>query len=59
MSIKEYNRANINIADEESAFAVDAVELIKAFVDDDSTASKKYVGKIISVIGSCKKYEPG
>lgn len=52
--IKEYNRANKNIADEESAFSVDAVELVKSFVDDDSTASRKYVGKIISVSGFVK-----
>ena len=51
---KEFNRTNIDIAGEEPAFAVGATELIKAFTDDDSAASNKYVGKIISVTGLVK-----
>lgn len=51
---KEFNRTNVNIAREKSAFTVSATELIKAFTDNDSTASIKYVAKIISVTGLVK-----
>jgi hypothetical protein len=51
---KEYNRANANIAKEESAFTLSAPELIKAFTESSSAAGSKYVGKIISVSGLVK-----
>ncbi|MGZ5134545.1 MAG: OB-fold protein [Flavitalea sp.] len=51
---KEYNRTNTNVAEEISAFTVEANELIKAFSDDDSAANMKYVGKVISVRGFVK-----
>lgn len=51
---KEYNRTNTNIANEASAFSVDATALIKAFTDNDSIASRKFVGKIITVTGLVK-----
>lgn len=51
---REYNRTNINVVNEESAFSVEATELIMAFVDNDSLASMKFVGKIISVRGLVK-----
>ncbi|HKH59686.1 MAG TPA: hypothetical protein VKA49_02585 [Flavitalea sp.] len=51
---REYNRTNVNIATEKSAFTVSAPELIIAFSGDNSVASKKYVGKIISVTGMVK-----
>lgn len=51
---REYNRMNLDVAREKSAFSVDAMELIKAFDDNDSLASRKFVGKIISVTGLVK-----
>lgn len=51
---REFNRTNVNIAKEESAFTLSATELIKDFTDNDSAASRKYVGKIISVTGLVK-----
>jgi tRNA_anti-like len=54
---KEYNRTNINISEEESAFNVEAVDLIKAFADNDSAAAHRYVGKVISVTGLVKNLD--
>lgn len=51
---KEFNRTNTNIARESSAFTINATELIKEFTNNDSLASSKYVGKIISVQGLIK-----
>lgn len=51
---KEYNRTNTNIAEQSSAYSVNAVELLTEFAANDSAASKKYVGKIISVMGTVK-----
>ena len=51
---KEYNRTNTNVAEEKSTFMVDANKLIKEFSNDDSAATKKYVGKMISVRGIVK-----
>jgi hypothetical protein len=50
----EYNRSNANVASEESAFTVQATELVDAFRENDSAASKKYIGKIISITGLVK-----
>lgn len=50
----EYHRTNVNIASETAAFEVQATELLHHFTTDDSAASDKYVGKIISVRGSVK-----
>ena len=51
---QEYNRTNVNISTEKPAYIISATELITAFSGDDSVASKKYVGKIISVTGMVK-----
>ena len=51
---REYNRTNVNISAVTSAFTVSAPELIMAFAGDDSVASKKYIGKIISIEGVVK-----
>jgi len=50
----EYNRTNANISSEKPAFTVQATELLNAFTADDSAASNKYVGKIISITGLVK-----
>ena len=51
---KEYNRTNVDISKEKPAFNLSATELIKAFSDNASSASTRYVGKIISVTGLVK-----
>ncbi|MBC7829844.1 MAG: hypothetical protein H7122_19015 [Chitinophagaceae bacterium] len=54
---KEYNRTNINVAGEPSAFNISAIALIQVFTDNDSAASRKFVGKIISVTGLIKNLD--
>ena len=51
---KEFNRTNINIASEQAAFTLTASELINEFNSNDSSAGKKYVGKVIAVSGRVK-----
>jgi hypothetical protein len=51
---KEFNRTNVNIAGESSAYTVNARALIKEFNENDSSANRKYVGKVISVKGLVK-----
>ena len=51
---REYNRTNRNVAKVKSDFTVEANELIREFIHDDTAATKKYVGKIISVRGNVK-----
>jgi len=48
---KEYHRTNKNINKEASAFNLSAIELVRSFTENDSLASRLYVGKIISVNG--------
>lgn len=52
---KEFNRASIDIASQSSAYSVEANQLIKEFVNNDSLATLKYVGKIISLQGVVKE----
>ena len=54
---QEYNRTNVNISTARSSFTVSAPELIMAFSGNDSVATKKYVGKIISVTGIVKNVD--
>ena len=54
---QEYNRTNVNISRAEPLFTVSANQLIMAFSGNDSVASKKYVGKIISVTGMVKNID--
>jgi cbb3-type cytochrome oxidase subunit 3 len=51
---REYNRTNIDIANETPAFEISDAQLIKAFADNDSIANSTYVGKVISVSGTVK-----
>lgn len=51
---REFNRTGANIADEAASYTVSASDLIKEFTDNDSVASRKYVGKIISIEGFVK-----
>lgn len=54
---REYNRTNVNISTAKPEFTLSAPELITAFTGDDSVASKKYVGKVISVAGMVKNVD--
>lgn len=54
---QEYNRTNVNISLAEPLYTVSANQLIMAFSGDDSVASRKYVGKIISVTGMVKNID--
>ena len=54
---QEYNRTNVNVSHAQALFNVSAKELIMTFSGDDSVASKKYVGKIISVTGMVKNID--
>ena len=51
---KEFNRTSTNVANESSAYTVTANELIQEFTRNNSLATQKYVGKIISVNGFVK-----
>src|SRR5688500_9427359 len=51
----EFNRKHPDMADVTSAFSIDAVELVKEFEKDDSSAEKKYLGKIVTVQGTLKE----
>lgn len=52
--VREYNRKNVDVEKERAAFIVRAVDLIREFTDNDSAATTRYVGKIISVTGFVK-----
>ena len=54
---REYTRTNANVVEVESAYRVDANELIKEFNNNDSLANEKYVGKVISVRGLVKNLQ--
>ena len=50
----EYHRTNVNIASQRAAFTVQATKLLNDFAANDSAASSKYVGKVISITGPVK-----
>lgn len=51
---REFNRRNLNVAQESSVYRVDADELIREFTANDSVANARYVGRILSVNGLVK-----
>jgi hypothetical protein len=51
----EFNRKHPEMTDASSAFSIKAVELVSEFENDDSAASKKYLGKVITVDGTLKE----
>ncbi len=54
---REYNRRNPSVTEENTAFSVNATELITVFSKDSATANKKYLGKIIEVSGFVKSVD--
>ena len=48
---KEYSRTNRDLASASPDFKVEAGSLVKEFEINDSTANKKYLGKIIEIEG--------
>jgi tRNA_anti-like len=54
---REFNRKNVNISKVKPAYVVQASDLIQEFIEDDSSANKKYLGKIVSVKGLIKKID--
>ena len=54
---REFNRKNANVTNLKSAYEVQAAELIKEFNTNDSSASKKYLGKLVTVKGQVKRVD--
>ena len=55
--LKEYNRANKDIADVKADVKISASDLIHEYETNDSLANQKYLGKIIEVDGAIKKLD--
>ncbi len=56
-ALNEFSRRNPDVADLDAAFSVKANELLQEFQKNDSAASQKYLGKVISVEGLIKKID--
>jgi hypothetical protein len=54
---KEFNRKPADLVRAKPAFSVDANDLLQEFSSNDSTANKKYLGKIVTVKGIIKKID--
>jgi hypothetical protein len=54
---KEYTRTNKDLQKVKAHFILSAADLIKEYEADDSTATKKYNGKIVEVKGFVKKID--
>ena len=52
---KEFNRKNPDLTRVKPAYTVSASDLIREFAQNDSSANKKYLGKIVTVKGLIKK----
>ncbi len=52
-----FNRKNPDVSKQKPAYEVQATDLIKEFNENDSSANKKYLGKIVSVKGQIKKID--
>jgi hypothetical protein len=51
----EFNRKHPDMRAVSSAYYIDAIALVNEFEKDDSVASKKFLGKIITVEGTLKE----
>jgi uncharacterized protein (UPF0333 family) len=54
---KQFNRTNADLAKVKPAFTVEASAIIKEFNENDSSANKKYLGKVVTVTGQIKKVD--
>jgi hypothetical protein len=54
---REFNRTNANVANLKPAYEVQASDIIREFNDNDTSATKKYLGKIVTVNGPVRKID--
>jgi hypothetical protein len=54
---REFNRKNPDLSKVKSAYELKASDLIKEFNENDSSANKKYLGKIVTVKGQLKRVD--
>jgi hypothetical protein len=54
---REFNRKNPDLSKVKSAYELKASDLIKEFDENDSSANKKYLGKIVTVKGQLKRVD--
>ncbi len=54
---KEYNRKNVDLAETKAAYSLTEMQLINEFSQDQNTSNKKYLGKIIELVGNIKKID--
>ena len=54
---KQFNRKNRDLSKVKPAFVLQANELIGEFEKDDTSANKKYLGKVVTVQGVLKKID--
>jgi len=53
----EYFRANADMADLKESVHADAVDLLNEFLNNDSLATKNYLGKILIIKGTLRELE--
>lgn len=56
-AFNEYNRKNKPITELASAYTINALHIIKEYGENDSIANKKFLGKIITVMGIVKSID--
>ena len=54
---RQFNRKNADVSGLKSSYEVQATDLIKEFAENDSSAMKKYLGKLVTVRGQVKKID--
>ena len=54
---REFNRKNPDLSKVKSAYELKASDLIKEFNENDSSANKKYLGKIVTIKGQLKRVD--
>ena len=54
---REFNRKNPSVSRFKAAYEVQASDLIREFNENDTSANKKYLGKIVTVKGQIKKID--
>ena len=54
---KEFNRRPANLVRAKPAYEVQVTDLLHEFSNNDSSANKKYLGKIVTVSGQIKKID--
>ena len=57
LGMQEYNRTNKDLSKVKAELKISATNIINEYESNDSIANKKYLGKIIEIIGNVKKIE--